>query len=85
MQPDDTQPAHLMRETSPTSDFETPEKLLADMSIEPDTKATLLQQWASDLQDRLRASDESMPGSPSGQAGDLLRRVKSAQLQLHAE
>jgi hypothetical protein len=79
------EPSQVSIETSPSKNFDTPEKLLADMSVEPDKKVSLLQQWASDLEDRLRAADENMPSSQPGITGDLLRRVKSAQLQLHAE
>lgn len=69
-------------ETAPNAGFETPEKLLADANIAPAKKAQLLEQWATDLQDRLRASDENMPSTEPGETGDLLRRVKSAQQQL---
>lgn len=69
-------------ETAPNASFETPEKLLADANIESGKKAQLLEQWAADLEDRLRASDENMPSKEPGQTGDLLRRVKSAQRQL---
>ena len=69
-------------ETTPNAGFETPEKLLADANIAPDKKAQLLEQWAVDLEDRLRASDENMPSKEPGEAGDLLRRVKSAQQRL---
>ena len=71
-------------ETSPNERFETPEKLLADANIPPDKKAQLFEQWATDLEARLRASDENMPSTEPGQVGDLLRRVKSAQRLLAA-
>ena len=74
----------IMLETSPSDSFGTPEKLLNDMNIEPDTKAALLQQWAADLEDRLKSSDQNMPSIEPGQTGDLLRRVKTAQQQLAA-
>jgi|GEM_PF-3187552 len=74
----------VLAETSPNDHFETPEALLADMSVTPDEKAQLLQRWATDLADRLKASDENMPSTTPGLTGDLLRRVKTAQQQLAA-
>ena len=74
----------VLKETSPSDSFSTPETLLNDMNVEPDTKAALLQQWAADLEDRLKSSDQNMPSVEPGQTGDLLRRVKTAQQQLAA-
>jgi hypothetical protein len=75
---------NVAKETSPSDRFSTPETLLNDMNVEPDTKAALLQQWAADLEDRLKSSDQNMPSIEPGQTGELLRRVKTAQQQLAA-
>jgi hypothetical protein len=74
----------VLEETSPSYSFSTPEKLLNDMNVEPDTKAALLQQWAADLEHQLKTSHEITPSAEPEQTGDLLRRVKTAQQQLAA-
>lgn len=57
-----------------------PESLLATGSLDPDEKRKILQEWEQDEVALLRAVDENMKGdSGSGEAGDILRRIKSAE------
>jgi hypothetical protein len=55
--------------------FESPEDLAGDARVSPAVRIRLLNEWAQDLTARLQATDENMPGSDPGRAGDLLRRV----------
>lgn len=55
--------------------YEAPEALASDARLSPGVRIRLLQDWASDLMARLRASDESMTSGEPGRAGELLRRV----------
>ncbi len=65
--------------TQPGEIYGTPEHLLTVTHLGRTDKARLLQQWAADLEAKLRASDENMAGQEPGQTGDMLRRVKDAQ------
>lgn len=78
MQTNIPQAATSVNEPSPGEVYGTPENLLAAV-LEHEEKVRLMQQWAMDLEAKLRASDENMTSSTPNQAGDLLQRVKNAQ------
>jgi hypothetical protein len=55
--------------------YDSPEALARDARLSPRVRLQMLTDWAEDLTDRLRASDENMPSGDPGEAGEILRRV----------
>lgn len=82
MHTDVSKTAKTVTDLQPEDIYGTPEKLLATSTLSHEEKVRLMQQWATDLEGRLRASDENMAGHQPGQIGDMLQRVKNAQRAL---
>ena len=69
--------------TQPEEVFGTPEALIAAPKLSVTKKHELLNQWSTDLEAKLRASDENMTTQePDTKSSELLRRVKVAQRDL---
>lgn len=50
---------------NPAAQYETPEKLVADMTLSVEEKCALLDEWEDDVRNRLVASEEGMSGAPA--------------------
>ncbi len=66
-------PTVALPDRQPGEIYGTPDRLLATTQLSREEKLVLLAQWATDLEAKLRASDENMGGTQPGLAGDTLR------------
>ncbi len=55
--------------------YETLDDLLDDVSLSPEEKITMLEQWRDDKKDYMRATDEGMEGEDRAQR---LKQIKKA-------
>lgn len=60
------------------SSVPTPNKVLFAPDMSTDQKVALLEEWETDLRDRIASADEGMPGRDYGATAELLRRVRLA-------
>ena len=67
MSPEDLERAML----DPQANFETPEKLLAEVSLSTEEKIEILRRWEYNAAEEAVALEEGMPGDES----DMVRRI----------